>query len=223
MGFLVRALRGLGREMPERWLAWSGDLLDRTQQKRAFPNLPVGAPTTQPVAASIKAKDRRADTAREFMWTDLRTILADDLVHKMDIATMANSIEGRSPFLDVPLIEWSWSLPDHILFSGRTTKPLLRALAGRRLPSQVAQAPKRGFEVPVARWLANELRSTVHDALIAPDTRISEWADRRWLNEVVLHNKGFVGNRAQLIWALLMLEIWLRSPAPIAGGTISRR
>src|SRR2546422_3960521 len=113
-------------------------------------------------------------------------LLADGLLSKMDIATMAISLEARSPFLYVPLVEFAWSLPERWLITARETKPLLRALARRRLPAMIASAPKRGFEVPVRRWLETDLHESVGDLLLATDSRVAQLGDPSAVREFVL-------------------------------------
>jgi asparagine synthase (glutamine-hydrolysing) len=149
---------------------------------------------------------------RAFQRSDFRLNLVDDLLVKMDIATMANSLEARSPLLDIPLAEFAWSLPEKWMLSVRETKPLLRALARRVLPPSVSTAPKRGFEAPIAKWLDYDLRETVRDALLGSDSRVSAIGNPTALRELVEGRSSFVGNRPQVIWALLMLECFLRNP-----------
>jgi asparagine synthase (glutamine-hydrolysing) len=214
-GFAARALRGVGTSDPERYLMWTGDLLADRDLARLFPGLAAG-----PAASIVMESGRELSTAsmRDFQLADYQLILADGLVTKMDIATMANSIEARSPFLDVPLAEFAWSLPEEWLLTWRETKPLLRELARRRIPEGVARAPKRGFEVPVARWLGHELRDAVGDLLLAPDSRVAGYGSGERIRDFVRGDDDFPGNRAQTIWCMLMLEIFLRAPVPEVAG-----
>lgn len=204
LGFAARTLRGLALPDSARYLAWTTDLFSDDDLVRYFPDLP------RRQVPSHEAATTRG--ARAYMRSDYRLVLPDDLLVKMDIATMASSVEARSPLLDVPLAEFAWSLPERWLFSPRETKPLLRALAARVLPRAVARAPKRGFEVPVARWLAEDLREMVDDLLLAPDARIVHVAggSAAVLAALVRGRDDFQGNRPQTLWALLMLEIFLR-------------
>jgi asparagine synthase (glutamine-hydrolysing) len=212
-GFLARTLRGLGADEYSRYLRWTGDLLDDEALWRVFPEL---SENRSPLAELEAMRRERFSTRglHAFQLSDYRLILADDLLSKMDIVTMANSIEARSPFLDVPLAEFAWSLPSHWLISARETKPMLRELARRRLPAEVATAPKRGFEVPVERWLREDLREVVHDTLLAPDSAVLRMADAKALRDFVTGADSFAGNRPQSVWTLLMLELFLRAPTP---------
>jgi asparagine synthase (glutamine-hydrolysing) len=210
VGFVARGVRGFGADEHTRYLRWTGDLLDDSALARLFPDLARGLP---PLMQLEKIRGERFSTRgfHAFQRSDYRLILADDLLVKMDIATMANSLEARSPFLDVPLAEFAWSLPERWLISPRETKPLLRELARRRLPAAVASAPKRGFEVPVARWLGGELRPLVADTLLGPASRTLRLGAAKSLRAFVNGTDGFAGNRPQVVWTLLMLELFLRA------------
>jgi len=201
LGFAARTLRGLDLNETEQYLAWTTDLFGDRDLSHYFPDLPRN---------EIPGARLTAHGARAFMRSDYRLVLPDDLLVKMDIATMANSVEARSPLLDVALAEFVWTLPERWVFSQRETKPLLRALAARVLPAAVARAPKRGFEVPVARWLAHELRETVGDLLLDPHSRVAALGSGAAITKLVRGTDDFSGNRAQTVWALLMLEIFLR-------------
>jgi asparagine synthase (glutamine-hydrolysing) len=205
VGFASRALRGWGMPESERYLAWTVDLLSARDLERMAPGL--AAPRVPDGGVGPEA--RRCSSLREFLWTDTRLILADALLTKMDIATMRHSLEARSPFLDVPLMERTWSLPTAWLGERGRTKPLLRDLAARELPATVAAAPKRGFEVPVARWLEDELQPLFKDTVLASDARIGTVLDAKAMRGF-LEAGTFAGNAAQLRWTLLMLELYLR-------------
>jgi asparagine synthase (glutamine-hydrolysing) len=213
LGFAARTLRGAPLTDQERYLVWTQDLLGAGDIARCFPGLAVQEPLGDRLAR-LRGERTSCRTVRDFLRSDYRLVLVDDLLSKMDIATMAHSLEARAPLLDVPLAEFTWSLPDRWLLSATTTKPLLRALARRRLSADVARAPKRGFEVPVRRWLARDLKDVVGDLLLAGDSRVAHLGEQRAVQDFVMGRDGFVGNRAQAVWCLLMLELFLRAPSP---------
>ena len=187
--------------------------------RNRFPDLAADGPLSDRLAR-LRGERVSCRTGQAFMRSDYRLLLVDDLLSKMDIATMAHSLEARSPLLDVPLAEFTWSLPDRWLLSATETKPLLRALARRRLPRDVAKAPKRGFEVPVRRWLSHELRDVVGDLLLAGDSRVAALGEPRAVRNFIARRDGFAGNHSQAVWCLLMLELFLRAPSG-AGRTPS--
>ncbi len=210
LGFAARTLRGFAQDDGDQYLTWTTDLLSDADLACYFPELSKQETTLERLGR-LTGERPSAKGVRAFMRSDYRLVLPDDLLVKMDIATMANSLEARSPFLDVPLSEFAWSLPEAWLLSPRQTKPLLRSLARRVLPSEVARAPKRGFEVPVGRWLAHDLHEVVGDLLLTSGSRVAALGNSASISALVRGNDDFPGNRAQTVWALLMLELFLRT------------
>jgi len=214
LGFVARVLRGLGaRREDQRYLTWNADLLDDDDVARCFPDLAAEG-TTLPRLEGLRGESVSCSDLKGLMRSDYRLVLADGFLPKMDIATMANSLEARSPLLDVPLAEFAWSLPERWLVSGTRTKPLLRDLAKGLLPAAIVVAPKRGFEVPIGRWLENELHDVVADLLLGPDSRVTALGDRSGVRNLVAKKDGFDGNYDRTLWSLLMLELFLRAPTP---------
>ncbi|MFN0179405.1 MAG: asparagine synthase (glutamine-hydrolyzing) [Gemmatimonadales bacterium] len=209
-GFARRALRGFAAEPMARFGLWTTDLFDADSIGRCFPGLST--------AAELAEFPPGYDGLRAMLTADYERLLPDDLLVKMDIATMANGLEARSPLLDCQLADFVWCLPDRWLLGGSDTKPLLRTLAAKYLPAAVSTAPKRGFEVPVARWLDKDLRDLSRDVLLAPDARIRAWADDTALEQLVGGELAVAGNRPQMMWAVLMLELFLRDPLGVEAA-----
>ena len=139
----------------------------------------------------------------------IETYLPDDLLVKVDVATMAHSLEARSPLLDYRVLEFAASLPPerHVGLFG--TKRLLKAYAARLLPASVIYRPKQGFSIPLAEWLRGPLRRPL-TALLG-DARFAkrgyfEPATVRSLVE--RHQSG--EDHGPRLWALLWLELWFR-------------
>jgi asparagine synthase (glutamine-hydrolysing) len=144
------------------------------------------------------------------MAVDLDTYLPDDLLVKVDLSSMANSLEVRSPLLDHRLMELAARLPRPLKLRGRTGKTLLREAVRPWLPSEIVDRPKHGFAVPIADWLRHELRSLPADILLDPRARdrgVFEPAEvRRVIDE---HQQGL--DRSAQLWAMLNLELWFRT------------
>lgn len=102
------------------------------------------------------------------LWSDRHLYLSNDLTYKMDIALAAKGIEGRAPFLDHRLLEWTQSLAAEELVHGREKKVLLRAAYERDLPPEVLRRPKQGFGAPIEKWLAQPLRELVREVTPCP-------------------------------------------------------
>jgi len=137
--------------------------------------------------------------------------LPDDLLVKMDIASMAHSLEVRSPLLDHHVVEFAARLPVSMKLRGRTSKYLLKQVMATQLPSAVLDRPKAGFGVPLDDWFRGSLRDTARDVLLgkrATERGYFEPATvRRYLDD---HAKGRAQHHARL-WSLLMLELWHRT------------
>jgi len=144
------------------------------------------------------------------LYVDLRSYLPEDLLVKVDIASMAHGLEARSPFLDHRLIEFATRIPAVLKLRGATTKYFLRQALRGLLPDEILQRPKMGFAVPLGPWLRSELRAMAFDTLL--DSRASQRgyfrpaAIRRLLEE---HSAGLHDHAARL-WSLLWLELWHR-------------
>jgi asparagine synthase (glutamine-hydrolysing) len=148
---------------------------------------------------------------KKIMNLDFDTVLFSDFLVKMDIATMANSQEGRSAFLSKDLLEYIPSLPDDYKIKGTTTKFLLRQLAKKYLPSQLIDQPKRGFEIPLKNWIDNELKEPVFDYLSANNNFYKNFVQQNFVQEL-LKKKTKISDekRAKILWTLLSLEIWYK-------------
>ena len=142
--------------------------------------------------------------------SDLDSYLPGDLLVKVDIATMANSLELRSPLLDVNVIEWGVSLPRKYKIKGFETKHILKDVARSLVPASLIDRPKMGFGIPRSEWLRTEMKELVIDTLT--DTTASQrgWLDPVQVKKVLdIHMSG--QDKDNLIWPMLMLELWART------------
>lgn len=141
---------------------------------------------------------------------DLRNYLCGDILVKTDRMTMAHSLEGRSPFLDHELLEFVARLPARFKLRGRQGKALLRESLAETLPPGIGRRPKRGFAPPIEAWLRKELRPAVHDLLLSPEAKLADLFSRRRMSDLVSEHEAGERDHGRRIWALLMLEGWLR-------------
>jgi asparagine synthase (glutamine-hydrolysing) len=154
------------------------------------------------------AKANGAGIVDAALLADIHTYLPNDLLVKVDIATMAVSLEARSPFLDHHLIEFAASLPEKFKLRGMTTKYLLKRMLKKLLPAENLDRRKMGFGVPIGHWFRGKLQPFLRE------TVLSEKALNRGLFRpeavrqlVDLHTRGEQDNSHRL-WTLLMLELW---------------
>ena len=156
-------------------------------------------------AAPIELRPRARGT-RGLQLLDLETYLRGDLLPKADIASMAHSLELRSPFLDHRVVELGLALPDSLKTRGLTGKVALRRAFADALPRDVGRRGKTGFGVPLDRWFREELRELARDVLPGDRGWFRPAEVRRLLDE---HDSGHADHGHRL-WCLLMLELWAR-------------
>ena len=141
---------------------------------------------------------------------DVNTYLPDDLLVKVDIATMAHGLEGRSPFLDHHLMEFVASLPPDLKLRGTQKKYLLRRLAALRLPPPLLRLPKKGFGVPIDHWFRRELRAFARDVLLDERARRRGYFDMMAVEQLLREHASGQARWHLQIWNLMMLELWHR-------------
>ncbi len=99
------------------------------------------------------------------MAIDYQTYMVDDILQKVDKATMSISLEGREPFLDQDIIEWTAQLPSEYKYHHGQKKYILKQIVHKYIPKQIMERPKMGFGIPVETWLSNELKNLVKEYL----------------------------------------------------------
>lgn len=142
--------------------------------------------------------------------TDQMTYLPNDLLVKVDIASMAVSLEARSPFLDHHLIEFAASLPEDLKMRRFQTKSLLKKVASRLVPKEVIYRRKMGFGVPVGKWMRNEMKDFTREVLLSERSLQRGVIKPEMLNKYVTEHLDGELDHAFRIWTLLMLELWFQ-------------
>jgi asparagine synthase (glutamine-hydrolysing) len=142
--------------------------------------------------------------------SDLSAYLPGDLLVKVDIATMANSLELRSPMLDVNVVEWGISLPRKYKVKGFETKHILKDVARSLVPASLIDRPKMGFGIPRAEWLRTGMKELAIDTLTDTTAAQRDWFNQVEVRKVLdLHMAG--QDKDNIIWPMLMLELWART------------
>ena len=148
------------------------------------------------------------------MATDIRTYLVDDILAKVDRASMAYSLEARVPLLDHRIVEFAARLPMEFKVSGGEPKRLLKNILFRHVPRALLDRPKMGFGIPVNRWLRNELRPLLEEYLGEDRVRREGFLRPDGVSRVVAeHLSGRRDNQYRL-WALLVFAMWLERYKP---------
>ncbi len=144
------------------------------------------------------------------MLTDQMTYLPNDLLVKVDIASMANSLEARSPFLDHKLIEFAASLPEELKMRRFKTKSLLKKVAARLVPRDVVYRRKMGFGVPVGKWFRGEMKGFVREIMLSEKSLNRGIVKPEMIRKYVSEHTNAERDHAFQIWTLLMLELWFQ-------------
>ncbi len=142
--------------------------------------------------------------------TDLMTYLPTDLLVKVDIASMANSLEARSPLLDHKVIEFAASLPEEIKMKRFETKSLLKRVAAKLVPKEVVYRRKKGFGVPIGAWIRGDMRNFVGENLLDGGYSKRNLFRREVVAGYVREHLSGKRDRTHQIWSLLMLELWYK-------------
>jgi asparagine synthase (glutamine-hydrolysing) len=208
--FLYRFLHGVACDQIDRVFTWFSGGFDTNEKKGLYKDPPACDYGMNLLKERLTLLGN-LNMADQMMALDFEWMLPNDLLVKMDIASMAHGLEARSPFLDQHLVQWAHSLPETVKLSGVSTKPLLRAIAKHYLPERIANGPKRGFEIPLRRWLTHNLRDLCEDSILTSNGIVSDLFNKTYL-EKLLYRKIPVEPRrwAVQIWTLLMLSLWDR-------------
>ncbi|WP_432709910.1 asparagine synthase (glutamine-hydrolyzing) [Pedobacter sp.] len=146
---------------------------------------------------------------KKLLLMDFDSMLFSRLLTKMDIATMANSLEGRSPFLSKEMLEFAPGLPDSYKIKNLQTKDILRTLSKKYLPQVLIDQPKRGFEIPLKNWVDKELKDIIQAYLMAPDNLYSKILKKDFiLNLIDRKVKISDERRAKILFCVFSLEVW---------------
>ncbi len=151
------------------------------------------------------------DLLSQMQYVDVRTYLADDILVKVDKASMFNSLETRAPMLDHYLAEYVSSLPTTIRVRNGVLKYLLKKVAADLLPAGILTRAKQGFSVPLKYWFRGELTNFAYDLLDSPKARQRGIFDPLFIRNLLkTHASTTYVNHSKSIWALLCLELWFQ-------------
>jgi asparagine synthase (glutamine-hydrolysing) len=142
---------------------------------------------------------------------DVTLYLADDLLVKMDRATMAHSLEARSPLLDHVLMEYVATLPAAMKLSGSRKKRILKAALRGLVPDVILDRPKMGFGAPVGNWFRNELRDMAHDLLLSTRASQRGYFEPKVVAKLLAEHCAGQEDHAEDLWDLLVFEQWHRT------------
>jgi len=171
----------------------------------------IGATWEEEVLARWRGLPADMDDLDAALALDYGLYLPEALLTKMDIASMANSLEVRSPFLDHVLLEYAATIPSALKIAGGVSKALLREALADLLPPEILRGPKRGFSAPVALWLRGPLKAYAEDLLLRSPRGLPEFFRPEAIRLLWEAHQSGRKNHAVRLWALLVFEVWFRT------------
>ncbi len=216
-----RFLGSVDKDATERHFRWMGSIAPEKHKDLFVPEFRQKLAGAEPVTyqklvdqidwdyfGHVGRRYANGSLINSIMHLDLLTYLADDLLVKSDRASMAASLEVRVPFLAFPVVEFARQLPPDLKLKGFRTKYLLRKLAGEYLPESIVERPKKGFGIPVARWLQSDLKPLV-DKLLSREyigeQNIFQWNTVSGLLDDHMNKRA---DRRKELWTMLMFQCW---------------
>jgi asparagine synthase (glutamine-hydrolysing) len=207
-----RFLEALGQPIERRYLNWLQIFPESMRAELYTDEFLERLPGSDPFGflESVWSRSEGRDVVTRASMTDLLSYLPCDLCTKVDIASMAHSLEVRQPMLDHRVVEFAASLPVELKFRGRRGKLLLEDAFGETIPRSIFTRKKMGFGIPIGNWFRNELVPMVHDTLLSDDARIAPYFRREVVERLVKQHENSEHNHGYRLWNLLILEKWLR-------------
>jgi len=160
--------------------------------------------------AGIFSNAPARNTMDRTFYTDIKAYLPECLLVKMDIASMANSLEARSPFLDHKLMEFSATLPPSWKVHGLTTKYILKKTFEDFLPEEINRRGKMGFGIPVGKWFRYDWKDYFKETVMSQRALSRGYFRKDGINEILAEHISGKRDHGYRLWALLMLELWHR-------------
>lgn len=190
---------------------WLGSVIPGSSDDVLHPDLRADRPTERVLefVANLYGEPPTRSHLQRLSYQYCRSYLAEDILHKVDRASMAVSLEARSPFLDRELVEFMARLPaDLKLERPSTGKAILKKAMRDRIPLEVIQRAKKGFGIPVAAWLKGPLDSMVDDLLGESRLREAGYLDAKSVRRLIDEHRRNRRNHRKVLWTLLSFELW---------------
>jgi asparagine synthase (glutamine-hydrolysing) len=212
--YIKRFLKAASLPKAERYFDWVGGM-DRQTKRDIYSNGFAENISHLDSASILDMWFARSDalglgTIDSAMFTDQMTYLPNDLLVKVDIASMAESLEARSPFLDHKVIEFAASLPESVKLKGTEMKYLLKKVASSVVPREVIYREKMGFSVPVSHWFRGPLKTYLQETLLSQKSLTRGLFRPDAIRNLVDQHVSGKQDLTQPLYSLLMLELWFQ-------------
>ena len=154
---------------------------------------------------------KQIDAHHQMMYMDTLNYLPNDILVKVDRASMASSLETRLPLLDHRIVEFAWSIPLEMKLQNKRSKWLLREVLKRYLPYNLIDRPKSGFAVPIAKWLKGPLKNWADELLDEKLIDSQEFLSSKSINSIWNEHLSGKQNLSKKLWTILMFQSWLKA------------
>ncbi len=210
---IAKLADGAAMGPPDRYIRWCS-ILNSKQTASMFTGDFMQMINQAELQAQTEALSRgiRSSDFNEVLLSDIQFVLPGDMLHKVDMMSMANSLEVRSPFLDYRIVDFAFQLPASYKIDGQMKKKIVQDSFRPMLPEALYNRPKQGFEIPLLQWFRKDLNGFIFDDLLNPEflrqqgifnpERIAEM--RRILDS------SNPGNIQASIWALVVFQSWFK-------------
>jgi asparagine synthase (glutamine-hydrolysing) len=203
-----RFLAGRGASLQARHHRWLGSFVDEEASLLLQDWLkPVLRDTYTQAYVHARECDARLPLNR-LLYDDLKLYLEGDILYKVDRASMAASLEVRVPLLNREVVHFAGELPLELKLHGLTTKYLLKKSVEGKLPREIIKRPKKGFNMPVAHWLTNELRDLVLDMLSEERVTRQGFFNYPYVKRLLDDHFARRRDNRKLLWTLLVFQLW---------------
>jgi|RhiMethySRZTD1v2_1073278.scaffolds.fasta_scaffold202783_2 asparagine synthase (glutamine-hydrolyzing) len=210
---LATVAQAMAQEPERRYSRWFGQFGRDERQAlytEEFRHV-IGCCDPERLFVNAFAETDAEDWTDATLYTDINLYLPEDLLVKMDRASMAHSVEARSPFLDHVFMEFAATLPVGFKLAGGEKKRILRTALRGIVPDAILDRPKKGFDPPIAQWLRTDLREMTHDILLAPRSLQRGYFNHERLQTLLVEHDTAQEDHSLHLWELLMLELWHRA------------
>ena len=201
---LKRFLEGCLMPAARAHVHWSGTFNDQERRGLIQQELPSALDSV------LRELATEGDNLQDFLWFDQKYFLPDDILAKVDHASMAHAIEVRPPFLDHRIVEFASTLPPSLKIRGSQQKVLLKNLMRSKLHPQILKRKKIGFDIPTHDWFRGPLQPLLEEALAFASAEHSEFFQ---LSRIQAYAQAHLDRRANLgfhLWGLMMLFLWMK-------------
>jgi len=205
-----RFVKSADKDDVARHHSWFGSFAEDEKEallSRGFAESISGRDTYARARELLKGCDSE-DRLERMQYLDIKLYLAEDILTKVDRASMAVSLEVRAPFLDHKVAAYAESLPPSYRLKGRTSKYILKKAVEGLLPDEIVKRPKKGFGIPVAKWLKGELNPLLRDALSRDSLKRDGIFDPKEVERLVIEHETGKANHYKQLWTLLVFQLW---------------